>query len=417
MFVLVLLMCQCPVPIPAEPEVSRVAPLIAAIKSKDSKARSAAIEQLGKMGPAAWDAVPDLIELMDDVDEGTRFAICLVLQEIGPKSVPSLDRALGSHEPARRRHAAQALLEMARFHETAPLVVPTIPTLTAVALRDSDGDARLAATGAIALTRDKKAVAALSTILKKGGDDARLEAAEGLRNLGPMAKPAVPALLELIDEKGQISSVAWQALVSIGDADTAAEIAKLLGDAAKSKSVRCSAAWALARMPSQSAIAVPALIRVSHDPDAEIRECVASGLKELGTDAGEAAPALRRLLSDEAPKVRIAAAVALYAVRGSDDEAIKTLVRESRGPDYHLRTEAALELGKVGKQEKAAIEALIANLRDEEPEVRRVAVKELEAVGRPAAVKAMPALEKLLDDPDPNVRAAAKEALAGLTSK
>ena len=62
-------------------------------------------------------------------------------------------------------------MEMARFRDTAPLVAPTIQTLTDVAVGDSDLDARTAATGAIAYAGGKEAVTALLTILKQSHDD------------------------------------------------------------------------------------------------------------------------------------------------------------------------------------------------------------------------------------------------------
>ena len=62
-------------------------------------------------------------------------------------------------------------MEMARFRDTAPLVAPTVQTLTDVAVGDSDLDARTAATGAIAYTGGKEAVTALLTILKQSQDD------------------------------------------------------------------------------------------------------------------------------------------------------------------------------------------------------------------------------------------------------
>ena len=143
----------------------------------------------------------------------------------------------------------------------------------------------------------------------------------------------------MMDEHTPIATAmaAEQGLLNVGDADAAAGLATLLGNTAKGSLSRRRAAWVLARMPLQSAVAVPALIRASQDPDAEMREQAASSLRELGKVAGEAAPALRLMLSDAAPRVRIAAASALYAIRASDDLAVKTLIGETRNPDYLVR--------------------------------------------------------------------------------
>ena len=167
-------MCHCPEPVPAAPEpVDRVPALVAALKGKDRATRLKAIDELGKMGSDAGDAVPELIELMEEPDEEMRFVLCIVLQEIGPKSVPSLVCALASREPSRRRHAAEALAQIAGSGDTRPLVAPTLPILLAVATQDSDPQVRMAATDAIAAVGNKEAMTALLAILKDHDDDVR----------------------------------------------------------------------------------------------------------------------------------------------------------------------------------------------------------------------------------------------------
>ena len=418
MFALALLVCRCPGPTPVTSDVGdRIPALVAALKDEDRETRRNAIKTLGKMGTLAADAVPGLIDVMEEDDLGTRTCVVSALLDIGPRAVPHLVRALSSRDASRRIHAAEALDKMGGFHEIGSHAALAITTLTAVAVGDSDKDVRLAAIIAISHIGHKEAVTALLTIAKQDDAEVRFYAAKGLRDLGALAKPAVPAFLELMDEPGMTASVAAQGLVNIGDANAAAGLGKLLCDPTKGNTARCEAAWALGRMPSQSAVAVPFLIRASGVTNAELREYVANGLRELGTDARDAAPALRALMvSDPVSTVRIAAARALYAVRGSDDLAVKCLVTESYNPDYEARAWAAYSLGQVGKKETAAVDALIARLADDNPYVRKQAVSALKVVGRPAAVKAIPALEKLLDDPAPDVRAEVKKALEDLKS-
>jgi len=86
--------------------------LMNSLKSGDSKTRSRAADELGKMGRSAGRAVPALRELMGDPNARVRASAALALGNIGPAADPAVNvliRALGDHSAAVRYSAAVAL--------------------------------------------------------------------------------------------------------------------------------------------------------------------------------------------------------------------------------------------------------------------------------------------------------------------
>ena len=130
-------------------------------KSWAADVRSAAAEALGKIGPAAKDAVPALTELLRDEDAYARSAAAEVLVKIiGPAAMPKL-------------------VEL---------------------LKDKDTDVCFAAIEVIGKIGPaaKDAVPALAELLNGWGYRSACAAAEALGKIGPAAKDAVPALAELL---------------------------------------------------------------------------------------------------------------------------------------------------------------------------------------------------------------------------
>lgn len=122
------------------------------------------------------------------------------------------------------------------------------------------------------------------------------------------------------------------------------------------------------------------LIAVLGEDDAEVRIQAIYALSDMGSAADAAVPALLGALRDLHPGVREAAVVALYRI------------------------------GRFGEPEDNLVTALIAHLDDEAPEARFNTAVVLGGLGQ-AAEPAIPALTAVLRDEDPQVRAAAREAL------
>jgi HEAT repeat protein len=135
-------------------------------------------------------------------------------------------------------------------------------------------------------------------------------------------------------------------------------------------------------------------------------------LRGYGFEAKSAVPALRRLLHDEDPEVRLEAAMRLRVLCPYDPGFyMPTVVGLLSGPDVEMRraTATALGTGKV----YASVPALIHALQDGDEEVRCNAAVALGRMGDKAGA-AVPAFRMTLNDFSPAVREAAHKALGSI---
>jgi HEAT repeat protein len=78
-----------------------------ALGDQDDRVRASAAAALGRIGPAAEEAVPALIEALKDEAAGPQAEESLV--KIGRAAVPALIQVVGSPDQSTRWHAANAL--------------------------------------------------------------------------------------------------------------------------------------------------------------------------------------------------------------------------------------------------------------------------------------------------------------------
>jgi HEAT repeat protein len=174
-----------------------------------------AAKSLGEIGLAPRTAVPDLIQLLRDGEVWVRRAVARLLGGTGSAAAPavrSLIDALCDGDAGVRSEAARALGELG---STAASGVPNLIE----ALRDIDAAVRR-------------------------------EAVNALRQLGPLAAPAVPDLIEHLREADHdVRASATEALGAIGPAAAPAvpELVQLMGQT-EHEMLRSAAASALARM-------------------------------------------------------------------------------------------------------------------------------------------------------------------------
>ena len=152
-----------------------------------------------------------------------------------------------------------------------------------------------------------------ATSVFRGKGEKGLSPALVFQAMGPNAKPAVPALISLLQERsGNTQGYAARALGAIGPAAAEAipALAGLLED--KNQFARVSAAEALGHL---GPAAVPALIQALQNNDWLVRAKAAQGLGALGSAAAPAATTLREKLEDGDAEVRRCAAIALSRVK------------------------------------------------------------------------------------------------------
>ena len=168
--------------------------------------------------------------------------------------------------------------------------------------------------------------------------------------------------------------------------------------------VRVQARSDLSRIPCTrlDARTEAALVAVLRDQKSRIRAAAAHDLK--GVRDADAVAALVACLRNGDESVRLAAAEALTGI--DDPEARAALIVCLRDEAPNVRAAVAWVVG----EDSSAVTSFVADLRNGNPALRLTAIGALSALGSAEAVEP---IAGLLTDPDPSVRSAAANALAG----
>jgi HEAT repeat protein len=387
----------------------------------DVESKRYAARALGPIGPQARRAVPSLIKLCEDAraDSTTKGSAAaalggLVLDGQAKAAVSALIKLLEGEKiaPETKETAAGALGEIGKKAEADAAVAALIKLLESA----QEEKFKQSAVGALAKI-GKKAVPALIELCEdKRADSAfKRSAANVLGEIGEQAKEAVPALLKLLDNPQDITKiVVAQALGHIGDKAAAPALIKLLGDPKAEEDVREAVSRAVGAIGEKGAPVVPALTHMLEDPqaDRDTKWYAGEALGWIGKNAAPAVPVLIRLLED--PNASIATkwqmVEDLWSIAKQEvgpppslKRAVPGLIKmlkESRGDLHGLnRGYAAMTLAKIN--DKAAVQILILNQMLEDKQADRgksfaaVAVSEM---GVNASAAAAP-LIKLLEHP------------------
>jgi HEAT repeat protein len=197
---------------------------------------------------------------------------------------------------------------------------------------------------------------------------------------------------------------------ALGEMTSSTAVPHLLAVLADSQAdVRRAAAWALAQIGNKSFGAqtvLPGLFEALQSPDTPTRE---AGVMALGPIKHNDVPnALLWALGDGEASVREAAAEALSRL---GKETMEILIEALDHEHAGVRASVALALAKIAKQYNkadAATPALIARLNDYDPDVRRIATEALGQIEDPDATAAL--TDRLWDDV-PEIRRMAAWAL------
>lgn len=173
--------------------------LIEALQDSDASVRKGAAFALGAMGADAIEAVPYLLSALKDIDETVRMDVAVALRQIGPSdpsvltaAINDLITALTDEEIATRKGAAFGLGIIG------PEAAPAIPHLIA-RLKDSDEEVQLSA--AIALRRmGQAAVPALTAALTDADLSVRAKATFAL---GKIHAEIAPNFLDALRKADQ----------------------------------------------------------------------------------------------------------------------------------------------------------------------------------------------------------------------
>ncbi len=294
------------------PDAADAAPALAERLKAEQRpeVRQQIVMALGAVGSAA--AVPALVEELSDADEATRVAAAFGLGRIGPPAAAgsaALTKSLESPDPVLKVVSAWAL---AKIKPDDAAARDQAVTVLAESLTSDSPLARAAAFRGLAdlrpgpakvlpilkrqlASKDKAAVAEALHMLAEMGEPAVPALVEALKNpegrvlaasilayIGPPAKAAVPALIDIAktDKNPAAKREAFMALGSIGQAEAGASVATAaLGD--PDEKVVIAACYALAQMGPAAREAVPALRKLAESNDDAIREEAAKALKAV----------------------------------------------------------------------------------------------------------------------------------------
>src|SRR5262245_42330924 len=275
----------------------------------------------------------------------------------------------------------------------------------------------------------KPAVPALTQLLGDRDETVRIEATRALASIGPAAAPAVPALTDKLRERNRwIREWAAVALGNIGpDAKEATPaLIKATGDT--ELGVQRWSVCALRKIGPDAKAAIPALTKLLTHPDRDLRTSATWALGAVGAGQPDVvAPALAAAWKDEIDRgarfprwqpsdpADVHEAMAASFLR-LGRAAVPTLSELVKLPKPDVRWYALDALGRIGPDARPAFPALLTPLHDDDIGVRAQATRVLPMIGaEPGA--AIPLLLESLKDESDRVRIAAVEALASYGPK
>ena len=294
----------------------------------------------------------------------------------GARAVPTLIEMLSDDDPSTRIVAAEQLGQVGAAAKAA------IPQLLTQATKDGSQHANTTAAAAlksIDLTAARRVMTHFASRLQDQDVQQRRTACAVLGSLGPIAKPAVPALLTMAhDPDALVRRNRLMALASIGIPSAPITAALLDGLRDSSSLVRQTAVTQFAFTVPLAQEAIAALTPLLNDPDRAMATLARSALDK--------------------PKTNDASQI----------ESLGLMVQHSSGRDYALH-----QLAQLGPAAGEALVPILPLLRAEQPQVRYLAAEALGAMG-PVAKQALPSLQQQRQDPDPVVQAAVAEAIASI---
>ncbi len=308
-------------------------------------------------------------------DVATRDYAVWALVTMGGRAVRATQRALADERPVVREHAAKTLGRLG------PEAAAAKDRLVALQQDPVPAVAKAATVAALRVQVDAAQVPQLIAALQGGDWDLQLAAADVVAELGPAAKAAAPALVDLMRREDEaLDRTVVQALE---------------GTQRQYWNVRQSAARALGAIGTVEGVPiVAALGAVATNREWTAREGVAKALPRFAGD-DSALALLFMLLLDEQWPVRRAAAEGMAEAVGPEHAFLPKVVEQMRrllqDQDGGVRRLAAEFLGGCGAAAASAVPDLAQMLSSRSESNREYAIRALRGIG-PAAASAKDAL-------------------------
>jgi esterase/lipase superfamily enzyme/HEAT repeat protein len=361
----------------------------------------------------------EILTELKQPDSLRRLRAVRELGRLGEAAVPALIEALRAEGRVNEEFGDSIDITTAILQTLQQIGGPAAPALTQ-ALGEDELAYRIGFTLEELGPAAKPALPALIDVVenKENDDLTRSLAADAIGKIGPAARDAVPTLIRVARDEDNQEDLRCSALLSLGHIGGAAREAtphliQIMGEPLDFDMVRWNAAEALPKIGAPADQAVPALLALCAGKANEgLRRPAIDSLAAYGKAAGEAVPVLVSFLDHEDVYLGAAAAEALGKIGGTPHEAIAPLIRIAEHVDAHLdmQAAAAAALADIGP---AAVDALIERLEAAGEHDRARAAATLARIG-PRAADAVAPLTQILHNDSDKVRRYAAIALGEL---
>lgn len=339
--------------------------LVEIVRDGERFDKERAIESLGRIGPAAEEAIPVLIESLEKFPRASSVA----LGEIGrrPKLVvPALTRAL-KFAP----NPGEVTYALTKFGPSASDAVPSMISAyeKAAASLDSDDLYRLMHIRPISIIgepKDRVRAVLLKAMRQDRSPGVRATAATGLGDLSPLDEEVVLALIKALadsDPYPRVAAAASLAKWNQGGERPAQIIAKSLDQYLSDRTsdfntIRSRIYFTIEKMGElgpKIRLALPSILRAAETGDVWPRSKAIRSAAAMGGNAPEILELLDKALDDGDRYIRFNAALASAEIGIGSADVISILSRELRSGEV----EAAEALGRLGSKAKPALPVLI----------------------------------------------------------
>lgn len=393
-----------------------VSALIEAINEKDAVCWYHALVALGKIGAAAKEAIPALVDATKDPNAGKRMLAITALMQIDPEHValgehhaellPVLIETLKHRDIAVRAWASESLGKLGIVAKSAG------PQLQS-ALRDADPLVRGVAASALARVApdSPETLVALRSALADTDSGVRKATIRALASLGTKSAPSLVQGLK--DPSEQVTSGSRDALIAMGRPAVPALLGAFKGN---DRSLRPEIARIWFRIGPAAVDAVPDLCESLKDSKDALRPQYVDTLQAIQPPATTLLATLLPLIKDQDEAFSQGALRALQSAK-FDRAGILPLTRAIKDSDPTMRRAAASLLAKMGPEAREAVPSLVGDLEDADHSARIAVIQALAAI-EPTAPSGLPFLIKALKENHGAIADAAQQALikAGSTA-
>ena len=261
----------------------------------------------------------------------------------------------------------------------------------------------------------EEVVNALVKKLAEGNQYVKVDYLDAIRRIGKPASSAAPKIIPYLSHdfsivrRTSLETLAVLDIKKVKESGAFQRIIDLMKD--KDAVVAETAMKTLASYKTDASPAVPALILMYNDNNADLQRAAKKAVADIGRVNKETIPSLTELVSNNKypANVRIAAIDSLALMGPSANIAAVDLIPLSVDSNNDIRVAAVSALSKIGRPSAESVPKLIKLLDHPSDTIKLSAIAELSEIGK-AAAPALPVLNQLRKDLSKEISSEAKKA-------